>query len=563
MITKESIEALKNQLDILEVISHYIEVKKMGATYKANCPFHQEKTPSFVINQSKGYYHCFGCGVSGDSITFVMEYEKLGYTEALEKLAQMYNFTLQYTKKTQSREDLRIFDFMNEFYQSKQNAKVLEYIKSRGIDSLMQEKFELGFAPSNNEILIALKEHNMNLQEALNCGILGADNENGVKRYYARLTQRLIFPIRSPQNKIIGFGGRTLDNHPAKYINSPQTKYFNKSQILYGYPQAKEQIYKKEEIIITEGYLDVIMLHQAGFTNAVATLGTALTKEHLPLISKGNPKVIIAYDGDEAGMNAAFKAAILLALAHKEGGVVIFEGGADPADMVKRGEITFLKALFNVPIPLIDYVLQSIAKKYDLSNPLKKEECLKESLDFLSQLSSVIQEEYRLKLALALKIPAHLIKVKSPKNISKIPTEAQNIPKTLVSSDDFYALSEKIIIKSVLEDSSLFHFVMDFMEASMFISQRRAFEKLLKGELEDSELIGILLDDKIKAQNKEQLKQQMIMILYHHYDEKRVLLSRDERLSLKEKSFLLRKYQHYLETLKKGDLIIYESFGTF
>lgn len=552
LITQESIDALKNQLDVVEVVSHYIELKKMGSTFKACCPFHQENTPSFVVNSSKGFYHCFGCGASGDSITFVMEYEKINYKEALEKLAQFYNVTLVYDNQKQQNVDSKIMDFMNDYYQNGITKEVESYIHSRGISNVMKEKFELGYAGHNYEIMAYLQKNSVDMQEALNLGILGVDNENGVKRYYARLTQRLIFPIRSPQNKIIGFGGRTLGNHPAKYINSPQTKLFNKSQILYGYPQAKESIYKKEEIIITEGYLDVIMLHQAGFTNAVATLGTALTKEHLPLLSKGNPKIIVAYDGDNAGMNAAFKAASLLSLAKKEGGVVLFDGGLDPADMVKNGEIERLKELFVSPIPLIDFVLEEMIKKYDITNPVQKDKCLQEVLEYLHQFSAVIQEEYKGFLAQKLKLPPHLIK-----------TQKYNEAKIVKNQGDIYDLAEKIIIKSVLEDSSLLEYVMDFLEPSMFFTQQESFLKLIKGDLQDKSLIGILLDSKIKPQNKEKLKQQMIMILHKFYEEQKNKIIQDKNLSLREKAFLLRKYQKYLENLKKGDLIIYESFSAF
>ena len=153
MIQQQSIDALKSQLDIVEVISHYIEVKKMGSSYKACCPFHQEKTPSFVVNANKGFYHCFGCGVSGDSITFVMEYEKLGYAEAIEKLAQFYNFHLEYTNKTQNDNSSKILDFMNDFYQAMLNPEIENYIKKRGISTEMKARFELGYAPNNYEIM--------------------------------------------------------------------------------------------------------------------------------------------------------------------------------------------------------------------------------------------------------------------------------------------------------------------------------------------------------------------------------------------------------------------------
>ncbi len=560
MITQESIEALKNQLDIVEVVSHYIEVKKMGSSYKACCPFHQEKTPSFVLNANKGYFHCFGCGVSGDSIKFVMDYEKLNYAEALEKLAQIYNIHLEYTEKAKKSDDFKILNFMNEYYHSMLNSEIESYIKERGITTETKKHFELGYAPNNFEIMAHLQRNLINLQDALNVGILGADIENGTKRYYARLTQRLIFPIRSAQNKIIGFGGRTLGNHPAKYINSPQTKLFNKSQILYGYPQAKESIYRLKEIIITEGYLDVIMLHQAGFTNAVATLGTALTHEHLPLLAKGEPKILLAFDGDNAGSNAAFKAANLLSIANKEGGVVLFDNGLDPADMVKNGEIEALKNLFNAPIPLVDYVLETILSRFDLNHAVQKDNCLKESLTYLHQLSPVIQEEYKTWLAQRLNLPAHLIKTQSARKHFAQNHSTQNLQS---NQNSFCSLAEKIIIKSILEDMNLLDFALNYLEPKMFYSEKLAYQKLLQGDLESSSLIGILLDSKIKPQNKENLKQQIIMILYRYYNEQRKSLLRNPSLSLREKSFLIRKYQKYLEDLKKGDLAIYESISSF
>lgn len=555
MIDTRSIEALKSQLDILEVISHYIEMKKLGSSYKACCPFHQEKTPSFVVNANKGFYHCFGCGASGDSIKFVMEYEKLNYVEAIEKLAQLYNFSLEYIDKGQKHPSHKLLDAMQHYYQTALNQEAEAYIKERGISLEMKLRFGLGYAPSNFQILEHLRRNSIDLQEALELGILGVDIENGVRHYYARLTQRLILPIYSAQNKIIGFGGRTLGNHPAKYINSPQTKLFNKSQVLYGYPQAKESIYRLGEILITEGYLDVIMLHQAGFTNAVATLGTALTREHLPLLAKGNPKVILAFDGDKAGLQAAFKAASLLSVADKQGGVVLFDEGLDPADMVQNGAIEAIKTLLQTPIPFIDYVLNCIFKKYDLNNPLQKDACLKESLGYLHQLSPILQEEYRQFLARHLSLPTHLIRIQ--------PFKAHVAPMAnkIESQENFCSLAEKIILKSMLEHPNLQDFVFNFLDPEMFQTQRVGYEKLLRGDLEDPLLIRILLDERIIAQDKEHLKEQMIMILYRHYVIKRKDILRDSKLSMREKTLLLRKYQKYLENLKKGELAIYESIG--
>ena len=303
MITKNSIENLRNTIDIVDILSGYIQVKKSGANFKACCPFHGEKTPSFVISPAKQIYHCFGCGVGGDAIKFVMEFEKLSYPEALEKVAMLSNFSLEYDDNYK-KQDYSVIEKLNEYYQKllSQNETVNNYLKERGISSFSIEKFELGFAPSSNETVNYLKNNFLNLADAKDFGLIDY-GQNGV---YSRFIDRITFPIYSANGQLVGFGGRTISGHSAKYINSPQTKYFNKSKLLYGYNIAKEHIFKEHTIIVTEGYLDVIMLHQAGFKTAVATLGTALTSEHLPLLKRSESKVILAYDGDSAGQYAAF-----------------------------------------------------------------------------------------------------------------------------------------------------------------------------------------------------------------------------------------------------------------
>ncbi|MDD2640202.1 MAG: DNA primase, partial [Arcobacteraceae bacterium] len=274
MISKDSIENLKNHLDVVDVISQFIEIKKSGANFKACCPFHGEKTPSFVISPTKQIYHCFGCGVGGDAIKFVMEYEKLAYPEALEKLASMYNISLTYENNTQQKLDTKVLQEINQYYQKLfiSNATAKEYIKSRGISEFSIEKFEIGYAPNSLQTINYIKDNFLNLGDAKELGVIDS-GENGL---YARFIERITFPIYALNGSIVGFGGRTITGHNAKYVNSPQTKLFNKSRLLYGYHLAKEHIYKRKEIIITEGYLDVIMLHQAGFEHSVATLGTAL-----------------------------------------------------------------------------------------------------------------------------------------------------------------------------------------------------------------------------------------------------------------------------------------------
>ena len=270
----------------------------------------------------------------------------------------MYNFNLDYENTDEKKQDTKILEEVNKYYQKLfvYNENVKEYISKRGISEFSIEKFEIGYAPISIDTINFLKSNHYNLTDAIDLGVI----DNGTNGLYSRFIERITFPIYSITGKLVGFGGRTITGHNAKYVNSPQTKLFNKSRLLYGYHLAKEQIYKKNQIIVCEGYLDVIMLHQAGFNTAVATLGTALTTEHLPLLRRGDPKVILAYDGDKAGLAAAFKASVMLSQSEFEGGVIIFADGLDPADMVHNGKINELNEIFSNPISFIPYVIEYI-----------------------------------------------------------------------------------------------------------------------------------------------------------------------------------------------------------
>jgi len=421
MISQDSIEGLKSRLDILDVISNYIEVKKAGANFKAVCPFHDEKSPSFVISPQKQIYHCFGCGAGGDAIKFVMEYEKLNYPDAIEKLAEQNNYALHYTdNKNPQKQRSQLMEKLSQWYQGLLNTKpeALAYLKERGVSVASIEKFGIGYAPDSFATIRFIKSNQFSMREAVDLGVAGS--EGG--REYARFIERITFPIHAPNGASVGFGGRTITGHQAKYVNSPQTALFNKSRLLYAYDLAKQAIYKHKEIIITEGYLDVVMLHQAGFNQAVATLGTALTQEHLPLLRKGEPRIIMAYDGDSAGRAAALKASKLLSAGGFDGGVVIFEGGQDPADMVHTGQIDTLNAMFHAPKPFIEFVLEEMLRNYDLRNPKAKEQALHETIGYLKSLSPLLQEEYKSFLAAKLAISPSLIRLtQQQQNTSNAP----------------------------------------------------------------------------------------------------------------------------------------------
>ncbi len=547
MIEQNSIENLKNRLDIVEVIGSYIELKKSGANYKARCPFHSEDTPSFVVSPSKQIYHCFGCGAGGDAISFVMSYDKLSYPEAIEKLANDFNVPLSYTKGSfEKKDDRRVLEQINQFYKknlfSNQGAK--DYLENRGIYTSSIEKFEIGYAPSSSKTISFLKESLLSFEDALKTGILGKDERGNV---YARLIERITFPIYAPNSKIVGFGGRTISNHPAKYINSPQTYLFNKSKLLYGYHLARESIIKKGRVIVTEGYLDVIMLHQAGFSECVATLGTALTSEHLPLLRRSEPKVILSYDGDRAGIEAAFKASKMLIASSIDGGVVIFDKGKDPADMVKDGDIATLKSLFNKPKPFANFVIEQIAYKYDLKNPLQKQKALKEGVEFLRTLSPLLQDEYKNYLSTILKIDKRVIKIQNRKNYT---------PQGTISTkrED---LAELSVIKTLLLKPKLLDMVLENIAEDIFrVHQDLIIKVIGKEDIQGFE--GILLRDDINELDEEGLKKQLRMMLIKYYQLRLESTKARDDINYEKKSFLIRKIQDKIYRLKRGEIVEYE-----
>ena len=542
MINKDSIENLKNHLDIVDTISQFLELKKSGANFKACCPFHGESTPSFVVSPAKQIYHCFGCGVGGDSIKFIMEYEKLSYPEAIEKLASMNNFSLSYDDSKQKKQDTKVLEEVNKFYQKRfiENSTAKEYVKSRGIYESSIEKFEIGYAPNSQDTINFLKGNFLNLSDAKDLGVI----DSGTNGLYSRLIERVTFPIYALNGGIVGFGGRTISGHSAKYINSPQTKLFNKSRLLYGYNLAKEKIYKKKEIIITEGYLDVIMLHQAGFDNSVATLGTALTKEHLPILKRGEPKVIVAYDGDNAGLNAAYKASLLMSHSDFQGGVVIFGKGLDPADMVKDGKIEELNNIFSNPKPFVPFTIDYIISKYDINDPQMKQKALKEVNEFLNTLNQIYHDEYKRYIAQKLGIRENLIKVQSA-NRSNNSLDLSKID-----------IAELCIIKAILSDKNRLEKVLDIVDSSMFEYHRNEFDLLLN-DINDMQLNSILLNERLEEYDDDRLNAELLVLLGKFYNKKLNEVLYDKSFSFNEKTSLIRKIRDNISQLRSGKLINY------
>lgn len=545
MITTDSIEGLKARLDIVDVVGSYIELKRAGANFKAPCPFHDEKSPSFTVNPARQKYHCFGCGVGGDSISFVMEYEKLNYPEAIEKLASSVNYSLQYSDNNERRERSNLLDGLSSWYQKllDEHTTAKSYLTDRGIFASSIERFGIGYAPSSPQTLEFLKQHRYTIKESIEQGAIGSDGG----REFARFIERITFPIHAPNGSIVGFGGRTITGHQAKYVNSSQSAIFNKSRLLYAYPLAREAIYKHKEVIVTEGYLDVVMLHQAGFTQSVATLGTALTAEHLPLLRKGEPRVLVAYDGDKAGRAAALKASKLLSTGGFEGGVILFDGGKDPADMIKEGLIKELNALLHRPITFIEFVISEICSGYDLRDPRVKENALNECLGYIKTLSPLMQEEYRPFIASQLGISPSLIRLA---NTSSIKTSLQT---PQLSHHDMWELS---LIKTILERPQITDGLLDYLDASLLQYHGPEFAAAITNNADDPQLMAIMMDDRIHGfDGDEGLRAELMTFLSAHYNRELKKLASENSLSFDQKSYAIRQMREKIARLKRGELV--------
>ena len=554
MIEEASIERLKTSIDIVDVIGSYIELKKSGANFKANCPFHGEKTPSFVVSPQKQIFHCFGCGVGGDSVKFVMEIEKLSYPEAIEKLANNYNIPLQYSKGRGSLNDeKRVLELLEQWYKKNlsQNQDAYKYLTDRGIQERFIEHFEIGYVGSGQSVIEYIKNNQIPLPKAVDAGVI-ALGERG--EYYARLVDRVIFPIYNASGSIVGFGGRTLGNHPAKYINSPQTKLFNKSRLLYGYNLAKRDIYDKGRVIVTEGYLDVIMLHQAGYTTAVATLGTALTSEHLPILRKGEPKIVLAYDGDKAGQAAALKAAKLLSANGFEGSVVLFPEGKDPADMVSGGDKEGLKNLLENGADLAIFVIEQIKNSFDINNPYQKQNAIAEVNNYLNSLKPIVREAYAGEAARVFASPVAYFKAKRGREQVSQEQVLQN-QVVQVPKDPAW----EAILKRLLETPSLVDELLDVLDFYFARGYEDAFRALAGGNFEHPVLRGIEVDENIPLLSDEEFKLQVLKELEIFYKQRLKSLMADRNLDYKRKSFLIRKIKaDILPRIKKGEMVSFE-----
>ena len=392
------LDELIARTDIVDLVSESVRLTKKGRNYWGLCPFHSEKTPSFSVSADKQIYKCFGCGKGGGAINFVMELDNLPFRDAVAVLAKRAGLEVPdsgYSAGAKERREKLLAinkQAARTFHQwlyAPEGAEGLAYLQRRGLSRRTLTSFGLGFAPNRWDALIqALGQQGYDKRDLLDAG-LAVSNQDG--RIYDRFRNRVMFPIIDIRGEVIGFGGRVMDDSTPKYLNSPDTPVYNKSRNVFALNIAKKS--KAGRVILTEGYMDTISLHQAGFDSAVASLGTSLTPEHAQLLSRDVPAAIIAYDGDGAGVSAAQRAIPLLERAGMKVRVLRVTGAKDPDEFIKQfGRDAFLR-LLDQSENQVDYRLEQIRKKYDLSDDSQKVGFLQEAAQLLSSLPSAVERE--------------------------------------------------------------------------------------------------------------------------------------------------------------------------
>jgi DNA primase len=402
-IVKDDIETLRQQADIVAIVGDYTTLKRAGRSYKGLCPFHTERTPSFTVTPDGNFYHCFGCQASGDIYDFLMRIEGLAFPEAVEALARRSGFALRY-EQLSAREQRAIGersrlvavtaaarDFFAAQLYGPAGELARDYLRSRGFGRQEADTFELGFAPNRWEDLSrTLVSQGLDPADLVTVGVSVRTDRGGLRD---RFRGRLMFPIHDPGGDVIGFGGRILegfdhgDFDPPKYLNSNETPLYRKSRVLYGVPQARTEIVRAGTVLVCEGYTDVMALHQAGIANAVATCGTAVGVEHLRMIARYTPRVVLAFDGDAAGVKAAERAwEAARELAGGDGGVgldlrvLVLEDGRDPADLVQQRGAEHVRAAVADAIPVVPFVIRHHVEVADLDSEAGRIAALRDAL---------------------------------------------------------------------------------------------------------------------------------------------------------------------------------------
>lgn len=479
----EVIEEVRERNDIVNVISDYVKLTRKGSSYFGLCPFHNEKSASFSVSQTKQMYYCFGCGAGGNVYTFMMEYENFTFAEALKTLAERVNYPLpeiEYSKEAKQEADLKatLFEINKltaRYYyytlKSEQGKRAMDYLKGRELldDTILN--FGLGYSGKyGDELYKFLKSKGYKDDILKQTGLFNIDS----KGFYDRFRNRVMYPIMNVNNKVIGFGGRVMGEGEPKYLNSPETKLFDKSRNLYGLNVAR--LSRKPNIIICEGYMDVISLHQAGFNQAVASLGTALTTNQAGILKRYTDNVLLTYDSDNAGTKAALRAIPILREAGLSVKVINMKPYKDPDEFIKAlGKEEFQNRIDNATNSFM-YEVDVMERKYDLKDPDSKTIFFREVAEKLTEFGEELERTNYIE-AIANKYMISFESLKSLVNMkgmqlgieSANKVNRQKSKEKILNKEDALVQSQRVLLTWLIEDTSLFEKLEDILSPKDFV----------------------------------------------------------------------------------------------
>ena len=511
--SEELIEEIRMKNDIVDVISNYVRLQKKGSSYFGLCPFHNEKSPSFSVSRDKQMYYCFGCGAGGTVFTFLMEYENYSFLEAVQYLAERAGVELpkeEYSKEAKERSDLKatlleINKIAAQYYyvqlKSERGAVAYDYLTDRGLSEETIKSFGLGFATKySNDLYNYLKRKGYSEELIRQAGLINIDEKNGV---YDKFWNRVMFPIMDANSRVIGFGGRVMGDAKPKYLNSPETAVFDKSRNLYGLNRARTS--RKSYFLVCEGYMDVISLHQAGFTNAVASLGTALTSGHASLIKRYVGEVYLTYDSDDAGTRASLRAVPIMREAGIAAKVIRMDPYKDPDEFIKNlGAEEFEKRIENARNGFM-FSLEILSKNYDMESPEEKtaffQETAKRLIEFEDELE---RNNYIEAVAKAYRVnPDSLQKLVTKTAIKEGLASPTKRPKNLNQNKDSVSKKEdgnkraqKILLTWLIDQPKLFRIIEeyvtpeDFTETNYQKVAELLYEQYHLGELNPARILN-------------------------------------------------------------------------
>jgi DNA primase len=527
-IAEEKINEIRHAIDIADVIGDYVQLKKQGRNYFGLCPFHGENTPSFSVSSDKQIYHCFGCGAGGNVFSFLMEIDGLSFQEAAAKLAERANIHLDIEaaplKKKAVPEHFQqmveAHDLLRKFYHhllvnTDEGQHALEYLLNRGISQESIEKFQIGYAlPTWEFAANLLQKRGFELGQMEKAGLVIQRERDGT--YFDRFRDRVMFPILDHQGNTIAFSGRALGADEPKYLNSPETPIFNKSNILYNFSLARPAIRRQQQIVLFEGFADVIAAARAGIENGVATMGTSLTSDHVAIIKKNAQLVTICYDSDNAGVEAAYRASLMLQDAGCPVKVAQMPSGLDPDDYIRKyGEEKFRNEVIASSLPLMSFKLHFFRRGKNLQNEGDRLQYIEEVLDEISGLKSAVEKDYYLRqIADEFSLSLEALKQQaSPRGRSQPqreeeqaePGRRQFSAARQIGLRPAYYEAERRLISHMLKDSELAYKVQEMLQGNTFnIDEHQAIITYLLGFYEKGHepdlngFLNYLPDNKLK-----------------------------------------------------------------